>query len=221
MANAKPNLPPQSAEWGRQVDKKLSAAELMGKNLSTLVNGVRASLSSLSSAVGFLKEQTTIVETAPGAFSNFSTTLESASDNTYVYMNHNPLWDAVLEFTTSSSGKIIYQAGCSMVSWSNNYSHCETRVGVEIYKGNSDFSADNRVMYATSGGPILGTRAFWNQTQVAGMGHHHQITLAPNTLYTARTIRFARHSYDTSIGGVQSAMSSWQGASLLITKIGK
>lgn len=217
----KPNLPPESAQWGRSVEQRLKDSALVGRNLSTLVNGVRATLSSLMGTVGFLNDQTMIVETVPGSYSTRSQTMESSADDSWVIESFNSRWDALIEFQTSNSGKIMYQSGSYLQSFSQSYSRVETYCGVEIFNGAGDYSDSNRVLYAILGGGAMECKSSWLTIGGTYSGHQHLTQLAPNSPYTIRTRRISRIQYDTSVGGVQFGRSGWQGTSLVVTKIGK
>lgn len=216
----KPSLPPESAQWGRSVEERLKESSLIARNLGTLIHGVRANLSSLTGVVGFLSDQTRSVETTPSTVTSVMAELTSPDDNQYIYYSFEPGRDAEVVFTTSGTGKIMYQAGGWLGADSYSYATAETTIGVRIYKGR-DALPENSVLYAWNGGATIRLRNHNLSQTLAATGHLHSLTLEPRTEYVARTFRGWRFTYQTDVGGTQNATSFWQGASLSITKIGK
>lgn len=213
-------LPPESMSWGREVEKRLQIAERTSNNLNTAVVGLNNLLGPIITTVGFLEDQWAFSETTPPSVSSHSVTLNSSADDTgYAYFVFNPVHDALLNFTTSYTGRVGYQAGGFIGVKSTGYARAEATLGVRIYKG--DIMSPEMVVFdGWNAGPAKRIQNNWISSIDAMSGQFHTVDLEPKTEYLMCTYRGFTFSYD-SVGGSQDAAAYWQGSSLFAVKIGK
>lgn len=198
----------------------MKSSDVARKNLNTLAAGLRSQLSSVLTTVGFLQSQVTMNESTPPDFTSYSKFLNSPSDDVDTSIVRDPQWDTSVEFTTSATGQVFYQAGGYLYISTFNFAWAEAGFGVEIYRG-ATLAPEDLVFVSPMGGGTLQISDADLTTQLTVMGHPHLVTLDPNTLYTARTYRRFSLGYRDIVGGSQWAGVGWQGSSLTITKKGK
>ncbi len=228
----KSSLPPESAPWGTDIEKRLRALETAASNLNTLTGSNNARLSSLSSArsqlsgqqidldsqqeqlqaqVDFLSTQTDYAVTDASAYAYFVT-----SPQTGYTVPYDVDRSATITFTTSGTGMIAVESQCSWVVSPaiNTYFGIDWTAYVEVLedstviKGRSTGAPQSSVTRYL-GFPSTGT-AFYSAESVSIM---NVLALDPNTEYTARTRLFV-NSLSTDNDLTVSPMS------LKITKLG-
>lgn len=218
------NLPAQSQQWRRAIEKGISALATASSNLNTAVAGSNARLSAifksqtdLQAQTEFLINQNTFAESTPPSFTGY-TTNPIAANLPWYQAPFSSTWDIEIPLRTSSTGRIAFSLGCYLFLSARDGATALGSVGLQIL----DSTGAAEVRYARTGdgnlsllkGPDSGQINFQN----AMSGHTHFLSLPPNTDYIFRTRRM--YTARPGVGASPQASTQWQGSSLQVTKIG-
>lgn len=218
------NLPAQSQQWRRAIEKGISALATASSNLNTAVAGSNARLGAifksqtdLQAQTEFLINQNTFAESTPPSFTGY-TTNPIAADLPWYLVPFSSTWDIEIPLRTSSTGKVAFALGCFLFLSARDGATALGSVGLEVINTDTGFTE----RYARNGdgnlsilkGPDSGQINFQN----AVSGHTHFLSLLPDTDYIFRTRRM--YTARPGVGASPQASTQWQGSSLQVTKIG-
>ena len=197
-----PTLPPESTAWGRRVESELRQLRTVVNNLAisnqssnSLSSRVMSSQKQISETLDFLLNQT-VVSGVGGIFSDSPTT---STDYDF-----DPIYDAELKITPSSTGRILLTPACEM----------------ELYAPSPEQWYSNAILESVDTGHMFKFGDLQVNSNTArltnGMFMQRYVMerLNPAREYTFRTRRWL-----TTIGGT-GCIVTWGNCSLSATKLG-
>jgi hypothetical protein len=194
---------------------QLTAAQAALAAQQTALTTAQADLTTAQAAiaaqVAFLAGQTASAEAVPGSLTTVTTNPATSNVND-TWVAYNSAADATVTITTSSTGKLIFQAGGYLSVYSLNFAYARGFIGVEILQAGSQVRAPGN-------GDGNFTSVWDANAQIinANAGHQHMVTLSPNTTYTLR----CRRGWSVGAGNAGAiATTVFQGTSLTVTKLG-
>ena len=218
----KRNLPPESALWGREVERRLSVLELSASNLSTAVNVNNTRIGSilttqreLTSAQADLTATQAFLLSQIAVAQQHRTTLfyTPAGSNTH-YHDFDPAADALVTFTTSSTGRAIVGFGAAALS-----SYCErmtlaTGLIVEYLDTTTGiWTMTGQELTISANAPT----ATYVYNELRTPYTQAVIDFIPNTECSLRT---RRTSDVTELATPSAGTSTWINPHIVVTKIG-
>lgn len=225
MAVVKRNLPPEAELWGRSIETRLAALELSNSNLSALVASGNARVSSLLAnqqaiqnsqnnilaTQGFLADQTTASSNASGFFSFGGYTGTNTVSGVIAY-GYDPLYDAELSVTTSSTGKLLIGITVDTILAASDQTSFSAVCRADVFT-----SLGTYVDY----GPHVASNVNPPSTSIvtsvtSGATSQDLLALSPNTEYKIRTIR----QMSGTQGSGTHCYATWYAPLITVTKIG-
>lgn len=225
-------LPPESAQWGRSVESRLSSIERINSNLVTSVNTANATLGALLKAnrgvnqqVQFLLTQSVYAEkwNIPDEEGQGKVTTSPAdTDIPNTWLPFHEDYDASVDVTTSSTGNLMVQLSGLIGSSSLGAARAQTFLGLEILQGSTVINSPDG-----GDGPRIETRSGAATSDIMNVDlalvgvpllTQNYMYLSPNTTYTLR----ARRGYSVVAGlaSNRTAYSRWTGTAISVTKLG-
>lgn len=203
-------LPPESAQWGRSVESRLSSIERINSNLVTSVNTANATLGALLKASRELAQQQEQITAQVEFLNNQIVYMEawnqrnwtSPSEGAYYEFPFDPANDIFGSLTTSSTGKILVSLSSSCQIITEPAKTGWVQVVINFTQGSETSSLLAWAAQAPSGGE-------WSFNM---SGPTLALELNPSTTYQVRS--------EVNVGGGTNTWIALDPLNLSITKVG-